>query len=118
MSSMKELRALGGFVSDKPVKKEIKFTIDDGDELSAFIHVRKLSVGDVEALFITDKEERSRTAKLISEAVTLGDDGKEKISFQDAYRLHTSLAAAMVNAFNEVNSSKKSLRPVTGSSAN
>ncbi len=107
MSSLKDLKALGGFVSDKPVKKEIKFKLDGDDELTATIHVKKLAIGDYEALFLVDNEDRSRTAKVISEAITLGD-GTERITFKDAYRLHTSLAGAMISAFNEVNTTKKS----------
>jgi hypothetical protein len=49
--------------------------------------------------------------------VTLGEDGKEKISFQDAYRLDPAWAGAMLTAFNEVNTPKKSLPPEKGSSA-
>ena len=116
MTSIKDLKALGAFVTDAKVQREIKFEID-GQEYDATIHVRRLSAGDYETLFLVDKEDRSRTAKVISEAITLGDDGKERIKFEDAYKLHPSLAAAMVNAFNEVNTAKKSSRPATGSSA-
>jgi len=108
MSSLKELRGLGAFVSDKPVRKDITFKLDDDIEHTFTIHVKKLSIGDYEALFLSGKDERSNTARMISSAVTVGDDGKEKIGFEDAYRLHPSLAGAMVTAFTEVNSSKKS----------
>lgn len=118
MSSLKDLKALGGFVPSAPIKKEIKFKLDDDTDYDAIIHVKKLAVGDYEALFVVDKEQRSKTAKLISEAVTLGPEGKERITFEDAYRLHPRLASAMVDAFNEVNAAKKSSRPATGSSAN
>lgn len=121
MSSLKELQAIGGFIADKPVLKTIKFqTPDEAGELVDRVYdvfVKRLSVGDYEALFLTDKEEKSRTAKLISETIMLGKDGSERISFQQAYKLHPSLAAAMVEAFNEVNSAKKPSRPATGSSA-
>ena len=117
MSSLKDLRALGAFVSDKPVRKEIKFKLDGDDDYTAIIHVKKLAIGDYETLFLMGNEDRSRTAKVISEAITLGDDGKERIKFEDAYKLHPSLARAMIDAFNEVNVAKKSSRPETGSSA-
>lgn len=115
MSKLKELESMGGFISTKPVPKEIKFDID-GKEYTASVFVKRLSVGDFESLFINDKEERSRTAKLISEAITL-DEGRERIPFQKAYQLHPALAGAMVKAFNEVNESKKASRPATDSSA-
>ena len=116
MTSMKELKAKGGIVSSVPVKKEIKFKLDGDDEFTASIFVKKLAIGDYESLFLVDGEERSRTAKIISEAVTLGDDGKEKISFKDAFQLHPALAGAMIVAFNEVNAAKKSSAPATVSS--
>lgn len=108
MSTLKELRGLGAFIPDKPIKKEIKFKLDSDEELSASIHVKRLSIGDYESLILNETDTRSRTAKMISSAITLGDDGKERISFEDAYRLHPSLAGAMISAFNEVNSAKKS----------
>lgn len=116
MSSMKELRALGAFVSDKPVQKEIKFTLE-GEELSATIFIKRIAIDEYEALFVRpDINEPSRMAKTISEAVTLSD-GKERITFADAKRLHPSIAAAMLEAFNEVNVTKKPSPPAKGSSA-
>lgn len=116
MTTLKELQALGGFVPSKPIRKEIKFTLNE-EELSAVIHVKKISIGEFEALFLGDKEERSRTAKAISVAILLGEDGKEAISFEMAYQLEPSLAGAMFAAFNEVNMQKKASRPAKGSSA-
>lgn len=108
MSTLKDLQGLGAFVSDKPVRKDITFKLDGDEEYSATIHVKKLSVGDYDALFLGGPEERSRTARMISDAITLGDNGAERIKFEDAYRLHPRLATAMVTAFNEVNGTKKS----------
>lgn len=117
MSSLKDLQALGGFVSSKPIKKQIKFKLDGDDDFTADIHVKKLAIGDYEALFLTDSEDRSRTARTISEAITLGPEGKERIKFEEAYKLHPNLAAAMLTAFNEVNIAKKSSPAATASSA-
>lgn len=108
MSTLKELQKMGGFVSAAPVKKDITFKLDGDDEYTATIHVRKLSAGDYESIFVADSEGRSRTATVISQAITLGPEGKEKVSFEDAYRMHQGLASAMVTAFNEVNAAKKS----------
>lgn len=116
MTTLKELESLGGFVPAKPIKKEITFTIN-GEELSATIHVKKISIGEFEALFLGDTEERSRTAKAISVAVMLGPEGKEAIPFEMAYKLEPALAGAMFAAFNEVNLQKKASRPAKGSSA-
>lgn len=116
MTSLKELETLGGFVPARPIRKEIKFTLN-GEELSAVIHVKKISIGEFEALFLGDTEERSRTAKAISVAILLGDEGKEVIPFEKAYKLEPSLAGAMFAAFNEVNLQKKPSSPAKGSSA-
>ena len=105
MTTLEDLKALGGVVPDAPVAKEIAFKID-GQEYTATIYVRKLSIGDHEKLFAND--EGDYAARLISHAVRLGDGGKESISFQDAYQLHPSLAEAMMNAIKEVNGGKKS----------
>ncbi|WP_202844804.1 phage tail assembly chaperone family protein, TAC [Luteimonas saliphila] len=107
MTTMKELRAKGALVSDVPVRKEITFKLDGSDDITAVIHVKKLSVGDHENLFLTGTDDKNRTCKLIAETITLGNDGKEKITFKDAYQLHPALAGAMLAAFNEVNGAKK-----------
>lgn len=117
MSSLKDLKAMGAFTSDKPVKKEIKFNLN-GEDLSAFIHVKHLNVGEYETVFlVVDEESRSRSAKIISHGITLGENGEEKITFKDAYRLAPTIANAMITAFNEVNTPKKSSAPVSASSA-
>lgn len=117
MSSLSDLKNLGGIVSDRPIRKSITFNLGGDDDLTADIHVKRLSVGDYESLFLSGNDEKSRTARVIAETITLGPDGKERISFQDAYRLHPNLASAMIEAFNEVNGSKKPSRPATSSSA-
>jgi len=97
----------GGFIPDAPVKREIKFTLDDGIERTGFIHVKRLSIGAHESLFLGGADKESRTALLISETITLGKDGKEKINFKNAYYLHPALAAAMIEQFKEVNNGDK-----------
>lgn len=102
----KKLKEIGAFVPDVPVKREIKFKLA-GQEYDATIHVRQLSAGDYETIFLAGESGRSQTAEVISKCVTLGDSGKEKISFEEAYKLHPSVAAAMIDSFNEVNAQKK-----------
>lgn len=116
MTTLKDIQTIGGFVPDKPVKREIKFTLG-GEELIATIHVKKMNIGEFETLFLGDTEERARTAKAISVCVRLGEDGKEVIPFEMAYKLDPSLAGAMFHALNEVNTVKKTSRPAKGSSA-
>jgi hypothetical protein len=121
MTTLKQLRTDGGFVSDKPVKKTITYkTHDDEGEQKEYtydIFVKRLCVDDYEALYLTG-EARSQSAAIISHTITLGDDGKEKIDFKLACSLHPALAGAMILAFNEVNGAKKSSARATDSSAN
>ena len=108
--NLKELKDRGGFVSSKPVKKDVvwKRKVDGQEVEDTFtVHVRPMSYGDIERIFIDPKdEERSRTAALLSESVLLGDDGKEKLSYTDAYQLAPSLATALSKVVSEVNALK------------
>jgi hypothetical protein len=107
MTTLKQLTEQGGFAATKPIKKHIKFEID-GNKLEADIHVRQIGIGEYEDVYVgDDKDKRSKTAKMISESVLLGEDGKERISFDDAYRMKPALASAILDAFNEVNGAKK-----------
>lgn len=106
MTTLKELKAQGAVVSDKPIPKEIEYTLD-GETYKATVHIKRFGIGEYESLFSNDADKRSRTALTIAQAVTLGSDGKERITFEDAYRLRPELAAAMLAAFNEVNVPKK-----------
>ena len=101
--TLNDLNSSGAFVSAAPVKRSITFTLDDGEQRSGDIHVKRLSIGDHEKLFLGAPDKESRTALLISEVITLGDDGRERISFEKAYQLHPSIAGAMIQQFNEVN---------------
>lgn len=116
MTTLKELKAQGAVVSDKPVRKEIAYTLD-GEAYKATVHVKRFGIGEYEALFSNDADKRSRSALTIAQAITLGADGKERITFEDAYRLRPELATAMLGAFNEVNVPKKSSGRGTASSA-
>lgn len=106
MSSLKDLKGMGGLVPDAPVKREIKFKLD-GVDYTASIFVKVLGIGAYEEKLIGADDKKSRTAQLISETITLGEEGKERITFEQAYTLRPALAGAMVKAFNEVNAEKK-----------
>lgn len=101
--TLNELTTSGGFISSTPVKRTISFTLDDGVERTGEIYVKRLSIGDHEKLFLSGADKESRTALLISEVITLGADGKEKITFKQAYKLHPSLAGEMIKQYQEVN---------------
>lgn len=108
--NLKDLKDKGGFVSSKPVRKDVIWSRKvDGEEVSDTftIHVRPMSYGDIERIFVDPKDQdRSRTAALLAESVLLGDEGKERLSYTDAYQLAPSLAAALSKAVSEVNALK------------
>lgn len=110
MTTLEYLKSVGAFVSDRLIAKDVEFEID-GEQLNAKIWVKKLSIGEHERIFrasVKDEEQRSHMAFMISEIVSLGEEGTEKIPFTDAYRLDRSLAMAMVKAIGEVNGKESS----------
>lgn len=96
-----ELKAAGGFVSGEPIKTHIVW--ERGPEPLEFdVHIRRLSFGDFERIYIDPKDkERSRTAALIAASVLLGEKGDEPITYKDAFQLEPKLASALVNAITE-----------------
>jgi hypothetical protein len=111
---LKQLQELGGFVPKLPIKRPVTWqpVNDDGtpkgDELTFDVFIRKLSFGALERLF-DDKQpiDRQRMSAYIADAVSLGDEGKQRISYQQAMELEPTLATALMNAVGEVNSVKK-----------
>ena len=100
-----ELKSAGGIVSDELVKKNVKWTrkVDDVEETLDFdVYIKRSRYGTLEKINQADGE-KSRIPELISQSVFLGDDGKEVMSYQDAYDLQPSLAAAFIVAIHEVN---------------
>lgn len=108
--NLKELKARGGFVSPAPVKKSVtwKHVDDNGveQEDTFDVWVVRLSYGMIDSLY-SGEDARSRNAALISEAVRLGESGKERFTYQDAYQLQPSLARALMLACAEVNALPK-----------
>jgi hypothetical protein len=104
---LRELKAKGGFVSAEPVPVEV--TWKHGKDADTFtVHVVKQSFGAVESLFKTT-DDRSRSASFIAAAIRLGD-GKERMSYDDAYALDPSLATVMVEAINKVNGTDEKVK--------
>jgi hypothetical protein len=123
MTTLNELKSKGGLVQDAPIHKKITYSITDPEsgelvDFEADIFVKEMSIGDYEKLYMSADDNRSRSAKIISEAVMLGKRGEERISFEVAYKLKRPLAEAMVAAFAEVNLPKKPSAPGKDSSAN
>lgn len=103
LQSLKELE--GAFMPDGLVPKQIKFRLaSGGDEYTAEIFVRRLSIGTYDEINVgMEAGQTSKLAKLISSAIRLGEGGKEEISYTDAYQLNRRLANAMLLAITQVN---------------
>jgi len=107
MISIDQLQQQGGFVDETPVEKTIQWKPPGAKKaVSSTIMVARQSFGEVEES-LNDVAERRGGAQMISMCVRLGADGKERLSYEQAYNLHPSLAWAMVKAINEVNSAPK-----------
>lgn len=115
MITLKELTASGAFAPKELVRKEISFDID-GQTCNATIHVKALGIGDYEAIYNDKDDKKSQTASAISEAILLGENGTERLSFEQAFRLKPEVANAMLTAFGEVNNPKKASADTTNSS--
>lgn len=101
MTDIDFLKSFGGIVSPDPVRKNVKFKLK-GKQHSFEIGVIEFSVDDHERLFLGASDE-SQTARLISQVVRLGDDLSQKLTLEDAKKLHPTVATAFMKAFNEVN---------------
>lgn len=109
---LKQLKAKGGFVAAVPVPKEVTWKHHDeetGEETTDVftVHILKQSFGSIERLFL-GADDRSKSAAFIAECIRLGDGGKERMTYEDAYQLDPGLAAVLVAAANEVNGTGKS----------
>lgn len=107
---LKQLKQRGAFVPVAPVARQVEWTHidpDTGEEVTDqfTVHIRRRSYGSIERIMAASMadEDRSRSAMFISDSILLGDGGKERISYEDAYQLEPSLAAVLVEAINEVN---------------
>lgn len=94
--NLQQLREAGGIVSPDPVKKTVSW---DGKKFDVFV-IRQ-SFGTVESL-VQGLDGRSRSASLIASFIRLGDDASEKLTYEDAYQLHPTLAGEFVRVVNEV----------------
>ncbi len=102
-----ELQKIGGFVSKEPAKEELTWTPPEGEPVTFTVFIKRLSAGAIERLWVdTRKEDRSHSAALISESVWLGEDGKERLSYDQAFQLEMTLATALLDAIDRVNPHK------------
>lgn len=102
---LKQLKAAGGLVSDRPTPVKKTWITPNGESIEIDFFVLRQSFGQAERLYLSSTEENkglSRTSQLISEVIRLGKDGSESLSYEDAYRLDPSLARVFMDAITEV----------------
>jgi hypothetical protein len=76
------------------------------------VHVRRMSVGWLDRVLIPGADpNRSRTATLIAEAISFGETGAERMTYEEAYQLNFGLATALLEAFQKVNRREESADP-------
>lgn len=104
------LQDSGGIVPQVPVTKEVSWTHlnPEGDEVTDTfsVRVKRLTVGELERLWAEAGKNpgRSHSATMLSETVILGDEGEERLSYEQAFRLDPTLADALLaDAVNPVN---------------
>lgn len=100
------LQSKGGFVPRELVKKELTWDHvgDDGEMYSDTftVFVAKRVFADAERVHNAPDEE-SRSAHLISALIRLGEDGSERLTYEQAYQLDPGLAVLFLNAITETN---------------
>lgn len=108
---LKELQAQGGFVDDKPVKESVTWTRGDGEKISFDVHVVRQPFGVVDEVLKTT-DGRSQSARMISNCIRLGKEGKDRLTYEQAFALDPTLAFSLIAAINRVNA-KKSTPPTS-----
>jgi hypothetical protein len=107
MTTLKDLQKLTD-ATRAPIEKEITYK-DGGEDVTASVLVKRISVKDYEALYLNGNED-NRLARTIHAGVMVKDDRGRPvpIPLELAELLPPAMAGAMINAFNEVNVTKKS----------
>jgi hypothetical protein len=105
MNSLKDLIDMKAFIPDELVPRQITFDLDDGKGAQTFdIFVRRMSIGVHEAIWADGGSlNPSKTARLLSEAIRLGEKGEEKLTYQQAFELNAKIALEMSKAITDVN---------------
>lgn len=98
-----DLKSSGAFVPLAPVATELTWKRKDADDLTFTVFIKKHSFGTIEKIWGDKDDERSKSAALIAHSVLLGDDGKEKMSYEDAFQLDPGLAGVFIEAINQAN---------------
>lgn len=104
------LREIGGILTGEAVPRGVtwKITNDDGTETehTFIVGVVKLGVAATERIW-RGQGDKSSWALAIHEAIRLGEDFTERISYEDACNLDNGLLAALSEATRSVNPEPK-----------
>lgn len=107
---LKQLRARGAFIPLAPVVRSVTWARHDeaGEPVSDTfdVHIVKHSAGSIDRLRSDASENPDRLwgPLFLSESIRLGDDGSERLSYDDAFRLDPGLARLLIDEINVVNS--------------
>jgi hypothetical protein len=101
--NLDDLKSLGALAPEAPIQRTVTWTKPDGESATFDIGVRRLAVGDYEALAVAHdgEEQRSWSARLISAAIVL--DGGVRLTYAQAFQLLPSFASALIAEYNAVN---------------
>lgn len=102
---LKQLSAVGGFVSDTQLKKvEKTWTNPEGEEFKLDFFVSRQSFSQVEEIWRAQENPKagsSANAKLMASVLRFGKEGKQRMTYEQACDLESSLALVFINAINE-----------------
>lgn len=106
---LKTLLQKGALVTGEMVQKGVEWTHEDletGEEVTDqfVVHIlKRMSFGAFDRVYgSAGTLDRSKAATLISEVVRFGEDGKDKLTTEQAHDLHPGLAMQLVNAAHKV----------------
>jgi hypothetical protein len=101
--NLSELIDAGGVISSALAEKKIEWKNPETGAIYKFkIYIKKLPYGDMEKIWGSG-DEKSRISLFISQAIRLGDGGKDALSYEMAYQLEPSLARVFIDAAHNIN---------------
>ena len=114
---LKALQEAGGFVADELVPETVKWKRKAGKgmrEEDFRVFIKPMSAGAIEELTSGMKAGAKATRSLlIAESIRLGAEGKEKLTYEQAYSLKPELAQAMLDAIERANGTSEDADPKT-----
>lgn len=96
-----DLQQNGAFLDAVPVTKSVTWTREDGEAFTFDVGIRRMSMGDWERVMVHEDSEKSASARILSTVLVL--EGGDRLTYDQAYQLHPTLARVLLDAHNEVN---------------